>query len=499
MYYFLKKYYYIIIYLIIIFFIINFIKNILNIYSLSIIILLIILLYKKNKRLFKRIIYKTIYNNKSIKINSKFIAAKKSLKKISEVNNLIIDRVNSEVIYYEKLKIEKRLKYSDYNVILFGAGSCGKTSLASAILKNIVGDISPTMGTTKEITFYKINIPFLKRKMNIIDTPGLFEASLEGEINEKYTIKKAAKSDLIIFVVDQDLNKYELYLLKELSKIGKSIIIALNKCDLRTSHQNSIIKNNIYELTKRFSTKFKIIETISAPQTISRNNQKNQRGEIEVDDLFNEIINILDKEGEELIADNILFQCNKLGYLSKNIINEQRSNLSKNIINKYTWVTSGVILLTPIPAIDLLATSAVNIQMIIEISKIYGTKLTKDSATELSKSILGVIATLGIVRGGMNLITNLLSTNFTTAFISKSAQSITGGWIIRIVGLSLIKYFENNENWGDGGIQEVIQELYNLNKREEILNNFLNEALNKIKNKNNQSLRKELPPYLQDD
>ena len=497
--YFFRRYKHLILFILLVYFTINIFKNILNIYTLTIFLLIIFIFYKNNKKLFKKIIYKAFYRNKAIKINNKYSAVKKSLRGISEINNLIEDRVNSRIIYQEKLKIEKRLNESDYNVMLFGAGSCGKTSIAGALLKNIVGNISPTIGTTKKIICYKITIPLLKRKINIIDTPGLFEATAEGQNKERNTIQKAAKSDLIIFVVDQDLNKYELYLIKELSKIGKHIIIVLNKCDLRSSFQNKMIRENIFELTRNFPQKFKIIETIASPQSKLPDQPITSRKLINVDNLFNEIINILEKEGEELIADNILLQCNKLGYLSKNIINKQRSNLSKNIINKYSWITSGVILFTPVPAIDLLATSVINIQMILEISKIYGTKLSKEKASELTKSILSVIATLGMVKGGMNIITNLLSSNFTTSFITKSIQSITAAWIIRIVGLAFIKYFENDQHWGDKGIQEVVQDIYNLNKREDILNNFIEEALRKIKNKKNIPLKKELPPHVQDD
>tara|TARA_Y100001978_G_scaffold196697_1_gene206554 strand:- start:2978 stop:4477 length:1500 start_codon:yes stop_codon:yes gene_type:complete len=492
---FLKNYNKYIIPLLIIYLFINILKNILNIYTLIIFLIAAFILYKNNKKLFKKLIYKAIFKNKIYKINNKFSAAEKSLQNINEIKNLINNEVNKEIINYEKIKIEKQLKLSDYNVILFGAGSCGKTSLASALLKNIIGEISPIIGTTKKIYDYKINIPILKRNINIIDTPGLFEASIEGEEREKSTIIKAAKSDLIIFVVDQDLNKYELYLFEKLSQIGKSIIIALNKCDLRSKNQNEMIQRNIYRLIGEYSSNSKVILTSASPQTFSRHENSMRKQTFIVDNLFAEIINILDKNGEDLLADNILFQCNKLGLVSKKIINKQRQSAANKIINRYSWITSGVIFITPMPGIDLLATGVINVQMTIEISKIYGSKLTKEKASELTKSIIGVLASLGVVKGGMNLITNLLSTNFSTSFITRSLESITTAWIIKIVGLSFIKYFEQNQDWGDGGIQEVVENEYKINKREDIFKEFLNEALKKINKRNNSSSKKQLPPY----
>ena len=494
---FFKNYNKYIVPLLIIYLVINIIKSIFNIYFLLILFGLIIFVYTTNKRLLKKILYKTIFKNKLHNVNNKVTAAKKSLKGINEIIYQIENKVNIEMINYEKSKIEKQLNAADYNVILFGAGSCGKTSLARGLLKNIVGEISPTIGTTKKSNVYKINIPYLKRNINIIDTPGLFEASIEGERREEKTIKKVSKSDLIIFVIDQDLNKYELYLIEQLSKIGKSIIIALNKCDLRSRNQNERIKNNIVKLISAFSGNTKIIFTVASPQSIANVGSKPKKQEVLVDNLFNEIIYTLDKNGEELLADNILFQCNKLGLISKDIINRQRYESSKKIINKYSWITSGVILITPLPGLDLLATSIVNIQMVIEISKIYGSNISKERAVELTKSIVKVLATLGIVKGGMNMFTNLLSTNFTTRFITKSVQSITAAWIIRLVGLAFIQYFEKNQSWGDEGIQEIVQKLYEINKREDILKDFLKEALNKINLKDNSLNKKQLPPYSQ--
>ena len=180
-------------------------------------------------------------------------------------------------------------------------------------------------------------------------------------------------------------------------------------------------------------------------------------------------------------------------------IRDRRYTSSKNLINRYSWITSGVIFITPLPGIDLLAASVINIQMVIEISKIYGANLTKERASKLTKSIVKVLATLGIVKGGMNLFTNLLSTNFTTRLLSKSVQAITTAWIIRIVGLAFTQYFENNQSWGDGGINEIVQNLYEINKREDILRDFLKEALRKINLKENSPHKKQLPPYSQFD
>ena len=61
--------------------------------------------------------------------------------------------------------------------------------------------------------------------------------------------------------------------------------------------------------------------------------------------------------------------------------------------------------------------------------------------------------------------------------------------------MSLIEYFKNDQNWGDEGIQEIVQKIYRLNKKEENLNIFIKEAISKLKIKKDPQLFKKLPPF----
>jgi len=470
--------------------------KIVNIYSIFFIIIVLYIFYNLDKKLFKKIVYKVIYKNKknSLSFKNTYGAAKISLEGIEKINKKITDKVNVEMLNYEKEKLESQLKTGDYKVTLFGAGSSGKTSIARSLLKNIVGRTSAKIGTTNQINSYKIRIPILKRNINIIDTPGLFEPSKLGEEREKSTIIQASNSDLVLFVLDQDINKYENYLIKELLKIGKKIIIVLNKCDLRSRDENNLIKENIISITSARKNKISIVQTIAVPQPSPYTKSETLNLVPDVAGLFREIIETLDNNGEELLADNILFRSTKLGIKSKNFIQEQRNLMSNKIINKYMWITGGVILVNPLPAVDFLTTTSVNVQMIMELSKIYEIKLTKKDAKDLSKSLLTALAKLGILKGGLAILSPALATSLTKIIISKSIQSITAGWLIRIVGLSLIEYFKNGQDWGDGGIQEVVDKIYKISKREEILNNFVKEAISKIEIRKFFKSNKSLPP-----
>ena len=151
--YFLLKNYKLLLYLIFIYLLLSIFRNFFNFYFFLIISIIIIYLYKKNKRLFKKTVYKIFFKNKkNYAFRNKYVAAIDSLKSLEKINNEIKNKVDAELLLYEKNKLSEQLKNGDYNVTLFGAGSSGKTSIARALLKNLIGKTSPTMGTTKDIT-----------------------------------------------------------------------------------------------------------------------------------------------------------------------------------------------------------------------------------------------------------------------------------------------------------------------------------------------------------
>jgi hypothetical protein len=57
---------------------------------------------------------------------------------------------------------------------------------------------------------------------------------------------------------------------------------------------------------------------------------------------------------------------------------------------------------------------------------------------------------------------------------------VSAAWLTRVAGASFITYFERDQDWGDGGIQEVVQSHYDLQRREGVLRQFLQEALNRV-------------------
>ncbi len=421
-------------------------------------------------------------------------AAGKSLKSIDQLIRLINDQVKAKALKDEKDRVSIELDRGDIILVVFGIGSSGKTSLIRALLKRIVGTVSPEMGSTREKETFRLKLKGLPRGIRIIDTPGILEAGKGGREREKTALIEAGKADLMLVVIEGDLRSEETRTIRSLSKSGKRLLLVLNKIDLRGENEEKRLIAILSSRCSDFIEPKDIICTSASPQTIAIPGKKPYQPDPEIDSLIRRLANILHEEGEELIADNILLQCSNLGKEGKRLLVKQRSQSAKKCVDKYGWLSSGALILTPLPVIDMIAAAAVNAQMVIEIAKIYGVEITKERAKNLAISVGKTLATMGLVQGGVSLISSTLSLSLPTLIVSKVIQGVSVSWLTRIAGASFITYFQQDQNWGDGGIQEVVEYHYNLNKRDEYFKSFIRRAYERVIDPLVEKKFKKLPP-----
>ncbi len=474
--------------------------RLINIHSIIITLIIVFstIYYKRIGWLQKLLssIFKTKSEHKLLdfSIHSKKQAAGKSLKSIDQLINLINDKVKAKALKEEQRRVSLELERGDIVLVVFGIGSSGKTSLIRALLKRIVGEVSPEMGSTKVKESFRLKLKGLSRGIRIIDTPGILEAGREGREREKSALIEARKADLMLVVIEGDLRYSETKTIKSLSKLGKRLLIVLNKIDLRGENEERRLIDILNSRCSNFIEPEDIICTSASPQSIAIPGKKPYQPDPEINSLIKRLAKILHEEGEELIADNILLQCSNLGKEGKKLLVKQRSISAKKCVDKYGWLSSGVLILTPLPVIDMIAAAAVNAQMVIEIAKIYGVEITKERAKSLALSVGKILATLGLVKGGVSLISSTLSLTLPTLIVSKVIQGVSVSWLTRIAGASFITYFQHDQNWGDGGIQEVVEYHYNLNKRDEYFKSFIRRAYERVIDPLVEKKFKKLPP-----
>ena len=182
-------------------------------------------------------------------------------------------------------------------------------------------------------------------------------------------------------------------------------------------------------------------------------------------------------EGDDLLADGILLRSQRLGEEAKHVLERQRRRAAEKIVDRYAWVSAGVVACTPLPGIDLLATAAVNAQMVVEIGRTYGCPINLERGKELAISLGKTLAGLGIVKGSFELVAAGLQLHAVTFVASKALQGIAAAYLTRIAGKSFIEYFRCNQDWGDGGIAEVVRRQFLLDKKEASVRVFVQNAI----------------------
>jgi uncharacterized protein len=407
-------------------------------------------------------------------------AASSTLQAVRQQVAQIQDEVTRQALLSRTKEIEANLAKGEIQVVVFGTGSAGKTSLVNAIMGRIVGEVNAPMGTTQVGETYCLRLKGLERKILITDTPGILEPGVAGTEREQLARALATEADLLLFVVDNDLRRSEYEPLRGLAEIGKRSLLVLNKTDLYTETDIEVILARLRERVRSFIATNDVVAIAANPQIAKLETGETFQPESEIIPLLRRMASILRAEGEDLVADNILLQSLRLGEEARKLIDSQRRRQADKIVERYQWIGAGVVSVTPLPMVDLLATAAVNAQMVVEIGRLYGCDLNMERGKELALSLGKTIAGLGIVKGAIELLSTALQLNVATFIVGRAIQGVTAAYLTRIAGQSFIEYFRHDQDWGDGGMTEVVQQQFQINRRDEFIKVFVQEAIAKV-------------------
>jgi small GTP-binding protein len=407
-------------------------------------------------------------------------AASQHLEAVDRVLERVRDAVQAESLRQEAARVARDLERGDLEVVVFGSGSSGKTSLIRALLQEMVGRVGAAMGSTDRCQRYRLELRGLRRGLILIDTPGILEAGAAGRSREQEARQRAARADLVLLVVDGDLRRSEMEVLRGLADLGKRLLLVLNKCDLRGEAEERRLLVRLAERCRGLVDPADLVPVSAAPRTIPRPGGRPLQPAPELEALLRRMAELLHRDGEELIADNILLQCRHLGEASRRLLERQRQQDAEAVVDRHAWICGGVLAVTPLPGVDLLAGLGVQAQMVMEIARVYGVELSRDRAGDLALTLGRALAALGVLKGGMAAVGAALTLNVPALLLSRALQAVAGAWLTRVAGLSLITYFRQDQTWGDGGVQEVVQRQYDLSRRGQALQQFLDAAFRRV-------------------
>ena len=391
-------------------------------------------------------------------------AAVAHLQGLDQQLSQIDDEVARQTLVERAKTVTRAFEQNCLHLVIVGSGSVGKTSLANALMGEMAGETAVTKGTTTQRQDYRVAIPAIDGEVILSDSPGLLDVGAADQASREL----ATQADLLLYVVDNDLHRMQYEILMQLLTVGKRTLVVLNKIDLYADDEVELLLGRLrHRVEKQMEPKDVV--------AIAANPTDQTTPDIQL--LIDRIIAILRTEGRDLIANNILLQSQRLSSNVRQLLSQQRQQQADAIIDRYQWIGAGVLAATPLPVVDMLATAAVNTQMVVELGQVYGVAVSIEDARSLAISLAKTMGSLGLVKGALKLLTVGLQANLATAVAGKLLQGVSAAYLTRIAGKSFVDYFENQQNWGDGGMQAVVEKHYQLNRREQIVQQFIQQVL----------------------
>jgi small GTP-binding protein len=375
-----------------------------------------------------------------------------------------------------------------FHVVVFGTGSAGKTSLINALLGRHVGATEATIGTTKGGEEHSYLLEGVEGTLVLTDTPGLSEIGRDGRMREAEARDLAARSDLLLFVVDHDLIRSEYEPLLALARQGKRSIVVLNKSDRFTPDDLGAILPKLRERLRGVVPAEDVVAVAAAPRPVPVR-VKAADGSVEtvleaeppdLEGLRGRVAAVLDREGDALRAGNLLLRAHLLNREAQAQVTRERRAKAEAVIDRFQWITAGAVFANPLPALDLMAAGAVQFQMIGEVAGAYGVELSASHAKTIGMQVVQMLLKLGLVEAATSLVAGVFKSSLVGYAAGGALQATTMAYLTHISGHAVADYFERGQSWGDGGMQAALVRQFDLNSRAEFLQEFARQALAKV-------------------
>lgn len=378
--------------------------------------------------------------------------------------------------YGEVQAMLERLENGHLQIAAFGRVSVGKSAMLNALLGEERFVTSPLHGETKVAQTGRWD-QYQAGGVFLVDTPGINE--VEGEERERLAHDVAAQSDLVLFIVDGDLTDTERQALWQLSRENRPIVLVLNKTDRYTKGQRDVLFDSLRRHADGLVDPRNIVGAAADPaeQLVIRVDEEGTEHEEirsprpDVEGLKARLWEILEAEGKTLSALNASLFAGVLSDRVGQRILAVRRHLGEGVIRTYCIGKGVAVAINPIPVADLVAAVAVDISMVVHLSKLYGLPLSRNEAGGLIKTIGGQMLILMGTVWAVNLISSALKlgTGGLSSLVTGGAQGAVAYFSTYVVGQAAERYLAHGKSWGEGGPKYVVREILDNLDRNSIL------------------------------
>ena len=115
--------------------------------------------------------------------------------------------------------------------------------------------------------------------------------------------------------------------------------------------------------------------------------------------------------GTTLRAGNLLLRAHLINSEARDQLSKERDVRAQAVIDKFQWMTAGTVFANPIPALELMATGAVQYQMISELAAVYGVDITTAHVKMIGTQMIQMLLKTGLVEATTSLIAGLFKSS----------------------------------------------------------------------------------------
>jgi uncharacterized protein (DUF697 family)/GTP-binding protein EngB required for normal cell division len=357
-------------------------------------------------------------------------------------------------------ELEQKREAQTLEIVAFGTISSGKSSILNLLAGRDVFQTDVRGGTT--ITRSEIPWPGAD-KVFLVDTPGLGE--VDGADHVVIAADSAKDADLVLVVVDGPLRESEFTLLEKLGQMEKRVIVCLNKSDWYEIEDRDKLIGQIAKQTRPFVREHDVVavqaETAyrTRKRVLADGTESDEQVPIDpdIDPLGQRMLQIVKKDGKELLMANVLLQSRGLVEKARDRVKKSLDENAWRTVDKYMWGAGGLAAVSPWPLVDLAAGCAVSTKMIVDLSEIYGQKVDLETAAkwlgEMGKNLIGVVGATGASVGVAAIVGSMVKTVPVAGTIAGGVlQGAVQALITKWIGATFIEYFRNEMQTPEGGL-----------------------------------------------
>ena len=332
--------------------------------------------------------------------------------------------------------------------------------------------------------------------LRYIETPALFTVEADRQTINAQTQGTIVNADLVLFMINGDLTATEYNYLSTLNRSPQRVILLLNQIDRYLPDERTLMLQKLKSTLDNTLAPQDIIATSTAPAPIKVRKiqldgstvESMETAPIELASFTSQLTNILATESEKLVLATAYRQTVAVQTVAKAALNSIRRGHALPMIDQNQWIVATAAFANPLPALDLLATAAVNAQMVIDLGGIYQQKFSLEHAQAASGAIGTAIFQLGLVEICTQTVAGLLKTNAVTYMAGGLVQGLSAAYLTRIAGLTLIEYFEAQDllnpeptrAWNFDLLTQTLQRVFQANQRVAYLQTIFKQGVDKL-------------------